>query len=88
MPRTKTGKYLAYLRIKDENILATPVHLRVWQQSGSPKGELIEYTERGTTVAQSAGRKRPPFTEPFTAAWRIFPDAPPNICWQSLFVMT
>ena len=37
---------LAYLRIKDENILATPVHLRVWQQSESPKGELIEYTER------------------------------------------
>ena len=31
---------------KDENILATPVHLRVWQQSGSPAGELIRYTER------------------------------------------
>ena len=44
--KDETGKYLAYLRIKDENILATPVHLRVWQQSGSPKGELIEYTER------------------------------------------
>ena len=36
----------AYLRIKDENILATPVHLRIWQQSESPKGELMEYTER------------------------------------------
>ena len=44
--KDESGKYLAYLRIKDENILATPVHLRVWQQSGSPKGELIEYTER------------------------------------------
>ena len=44
--KDETGKYLAYLRIKDENILATPVHLRVWQQSESPKGELIEYTER------------------------------------------
>ena len=42
----ETGKAWAYVRIKDENILATPVHLRVWQQSGSPKGELIEYTER------------------------------------------
>ena len=38
--KDETGKYLAYLRIKDENILATPVHLRVWQQSE------IEYTER------------------------------------------
>lgn len=31
---------------KDENILATPIHLRVWQQSDSPRGELIRYTER------------------------------------------
>lgn len=44
--KDETGKYLAYLRIKDENILATPIHLRIWQQSESPKGELIEYTER------------------------------------------
>lgn len=44
--KDETGKFLAYLRIDDENILVTPVHLRVWQQSGSPRGELIEYTER------------------------------------------
>ena len=44
--KDESGKYLAYLRIKDENILATPVHLRVWQQSGNPLGELIEDTER------------------------------------------
>ncbi len=42
----ETGRKLAYLRIKDENILATPVHLRVWQQSVNPKGELLAYTER------------------------------------------
>jgi len=44
--KDETGKPLAYLRIADENILATPVHLRVWQQSGSPRGELMEFTER------------------------------------------
>lgn len=44
--KDESGKYLAYLRIKDENILATPIHLHVWKQSGSPLGELIEYTER------------------------------------------
>ena len=44
--KDKTGKPLAYLRIKDENILATPIHLRVWQQSDNPRGELIRYTER------------------------------------------
>ncbi len=42
----ENGKSLAYLRVKDENILATPVHLRVWQQEGNPKGELTRYTER------------------------------------------
>ena len=40
------GRYLAYLRIKDENILATPVHLRVWQQNGNDRGEYMAYTER------------------------------------------
>mgnify|MGYP005857888495 CR=1 FL=1 len=44
--KDENGKPLAYLRIKDENILATPIHLRVWQQSDSPRGELIRYTER------------------------------------------
>ena len=44
--KDENGKYLAYIRIKDENILATPIHLRVWQQSDSPRGELIRYTER------------------------------------------
>lgn len=44
--KDETGKPLAYLRIKDENILATPVHLKVWLQMKSPAGELIKYTER------------------------------------------
>lgn len=44
--KDETGKPLAYIRIKDENILATTIHLRVWQQSESPAGELIQYTER------------------------------------------
>lgn len=44
--KDENGKFLAYVRIKDENILATPVHLKVWQQSESPKGVLVQYTER------------------------------------------
>lgn len=44
--KDENGKYFAYVRIKDENILATPVHLKVWQQSGSPKGVLVKFTER------------------------------------------
>ncbi|EJW93787.1 ATPase [gut metagenome] len=44
--KDETGKPLAYLRIKDENILATPIHLRVWQQNNKRQGELICYTDR------------------------------------------
>ena len=29
----ENGKLLAYIRVADENILATPVHLRYWQDS-------------------------------------------------------
>ena len=32
--KDENGRKLAYVRMADENILATPVHLRVWQQSG------------------------------------------------------
>lgn len=42
----ETGKYLAYVRIADENILATPVHLAVWRQKNSAQGTLVKYTER------------------------------------------
>lgn len=44
--KDETGKLLAYVRVKDENILATPVHLRVWKQNKSATGELITFTER------------------------------------------
>ena len=44
--RDESGRDLAYLRIKDENILATPVHLRVWQQDGNPEGGYMPFTER------------------------------------------
>lgn len=44
--KDENGKLLAYVRIKDENILATPVHLRVWRQAGKPEGVLVKYTER------------------------------------------
>lgn len=34
----------AYVRIKDENILATRVHIKVWQQANRPKGAFIHYS--------------------------------------------
>ena len=40
------GQKWAYIRIADENILATPVHLRIWHQNGNLGGELTTFTER------------------------------------------
>ena len=36
----------AYIRIKDENILATPVHLKMWQHTKKEKGALLTFNER------------------------------------------
>lgn len=42
----ENGKALAYVRIGDENILASTVHLEVWKQNDAPKGTLVEFTPR------------------------------------------
>ena len=79
--KDETGKPLAYLRIKDENILATPIHLRVWQQSDSPRGELIRYTcSNNWSMALY-------FHSTATVAKPDFHDVPLNICSPNLFVM-
>jgi len=39
------GKLRAYLRIADENIVASPVHLAVWRESQNPKGTMMTYTD-------------------------------------------
>lgn len=44
--KDENGKLLAYVRVADENILATPVHLRLWRQESSATGELITFTDR------------------------------------------
>src|ERR1035437_5488365 len=40
---TEPDKWLAYIRVRDENILATAVHLKVWKNKTHDKGILIEY---------------------------------------------
>lgn len=43
--KNEENKLLAYVRIADENILASPIHLELWKQKKGVKGKLIEYTE-------------------------------------------
>lgn len=40
------NKPKAYIRIKDENILATPVHLKVWQHTKKREGAFVAFTEK------------------------------------------
>lgn len=42
----EANKPWAYIRIKDENIQATPVHLKMWQHSKKPEGVLVTFTEK------------------------------------------
>ena len=44
--QTEPNKWLAYIRVRDENILATTVHLRVWKNKIHNRGILMEYSEK------------------------------------------
>jgi Putative DNA-binding domain len=41
---TEPDEWLAYIRVKDENILATAVHLKVWRNKTHDRGILMEYS--------------------------------------------
>lgn len=44
--RDEEGRMRAYIRIDDENILASPVLLALWQESQKPQGMVITYDEK------------------------------------------
>ena len=41
----EAGKMLAYIRINDENIVASPVHLALWREAQKPKGTIMTYDD-------------------------------------------
>lgn len=43
--KTPEGKWLAYIRVKDQNLLANRVLLKVWEKEKSNKGSWIRYGE-------------------------------------------
>jgi len=43
---TEPNRWLAYIRVKDENILASAVHLKVWKNKNHDNGILVEYSEK------------------------------------------
>ena len=51
------NKPKAYIRIADENILATPVHLKVWQHSKKKEGALVSFTDKEQNLLDVLGEK-------------------------------
>ena len=41
----ENGKPRAYIRIADENIVASPVHLAIWRELQRPEGAMMTYTD-------------------------------------------
>ena len=39
------GRMRAYIRIADENIVASPVHLALWRESQRPQGAMLTYND-------------------------------------------
>ena len=39
------GRQCAYIRIADENIVASPVHLAIWREAQNPQGTMMTYTD-------------------------------------------
>ena len=39
------GRQRAYIRIADENIVASPVHLAIWREQQSERGTMMTYTD-------------------------------------------
>ena len=54
----EAGRSRAYIRIADENIVASPVHLSVWREAQSQQGAMMTYTDgvRRVLDAMQAGR--------------------------------
>ena len=43
--QTEEGKMRAYIRINDENIIASPVHLALWRESPKRQGTVMTYDD-------------------------------------------
>ncbi|MBO4464452.1 MAG: ATP-binding protein [Prevotella sp.] len=44
------GAARAYIRIADENIVASPVHLAIWRESQNAQGVMMTYTDSVRTI--------------------------------------
>ena len=51
------GRRRAYIRIADENIVASPVHLVVWREQFSPQGSLMAFNENEKQLMKTMAKQ-------------------------------
>ena len=51
------GRRRAYIRIADENIVASPVHLVVWREQFSPQGSLMAFNENEKQLMETMAKQ-------------------------------
>jgi predicted HTH transcriptional regulator len=44
--KSEEGKWLAYIRVNDENLLANNIMIKVWKRQSRPLGTLVRYSEK------------------------------------------
>ncbi len=49
----------AYIRIKDENIVASPVHLALWREAQKPRGSMMTYDDEVHRLLSSIEGRKP-----------------------------
>ena len=57
------GNQRAYIRIADENIVASPVHLAIWRESQNPQGAMMTYTDSVRKLIDSMQGLRLPLNQ-------------------------
>lgn len=53
------GLQRAYIRITDENIVASPVHLAIWREQQSERGTMMTYTDNVRQLLRSMDTQNP-----------------------------
>lgn len=53
------GRWRAYIRVADENIVASPVHLRIWRAEQSTEGQFVSIGEEEERVMQVLSHEEP-----------------------------
>lgn len=77
--KNETGKWLAYIRVDDQNILVNRVLLNAWKRKKSPEGTYINYGEKEKLLLEYLENNESVSLSKFKRLARISPYKAGNI---------